>query len=82
MPTFTKMPKEKIDDLLMAKQRGRGVSQRQLALQPSIDQWQGLDVGEGLEVKLAKTDHRQMVKNRLLRAAKRLGPVLLPEVRL
>ena len=72
MPTFKKMQKEKVDTLLTAKQRGRKVSQRELALQPYLEQLKKLDVGEGLEIKLAKSDNRQTVKNRLLRAAKRL----------
>ena len=72
MPTFTKLEKEKVDDILTSKQKG-GKSQRELALQPYIEQLKHLEVGEGLEVKLAKTDNRQTVKNRLLRAADRLG---------
>jgi len=73
MPTFRKLDKEKVDDILTSKQKGRGQSQRELALQAYIEQLKGLDVGEGLEIKLSKTDNRQTVKNRLLRAAKRLG---------
>ena len=72
MPTFTKMQKEKVDNLLMTKEQKR-VSKRELALKPYIDQLKDLAVGEGLEIKLTKTDNRQTVKNRLLRAAKRVG---------
>ena len=73
MPSFGKLDKEKVDDILTAKQRGRGKSKREMALQPYIEQLQNLDVGEGMEVKLDKSDNRQTVKNRLLRAADRLG---------
>ena len=73
MPTFRKLDKRKVDDILTSKQKGRGQSQRELVLQSYIEQLKGLDVGEGLEIKLAKTDNRQTVKNRLLRAADRLG---------
>jgi len=73
MPTFSKLGKEKVDDILTSKQKGGGMSQRELALQPYIEQLKNLEVGEGLEVRLAKTDNRQTVKNRLLRASDRLG---------
>ena len=73
MPTFGKLAKQEVDDILTAKQRGRGKSQRELALQAYIEQLKELDVGEGLEIKLSETDNRQTVKNRLLRAADRLG---------
>ncbi len=73
MPTFRKLDKEKVNDILTSKQKGKGISQRELALQAYIEQLSSLDVGEGLEIKLSKTDNRQTVKNRLLRAADRLG---------
>ena len=73
MPTFGKLDRNKVNDILMAKQKGQGQSKREMALQVYIDQLKTLDVGEGLEIKLSKTDNRQTVKNRLLRAAKRLG---------
>ncbi|HEY80738.1 MAG TPA: hypothetical protein G4O05_06635 [Caldilineae bacterium] len=38
-----------------------------------MDQLKGLEAGEGLKIKLDKSDNRQTVKNRLLRAADRLG---------
>ncbi len=73
MPTFSKLDKEKVNDILTSKQKGKRKSQRELALQAYIEQLSRLDVGEGLEIKLSKTDNRQTVKNRLLRAADRLG---------
>jgi len=73
MPTFEKLNKKEIDDILTSKQKGQGVSQRELAIQPYIEQMKDLKIGEGLEIKLSKTDNRQTVKNRLLRAAKRLN---------
>lgn len=72
MPAFAKLEKEKVETILAAKQRGRGGSRRELTLRPYIEQLKNLEVGEGLDVQLDKTDNRQTVKNRLLRAAKRL----------
>ena len=73
MPAFSKLEKEKVEEILTTKQRGHGSSQRELALKPYIEQLKSLEIGEGLEIRLAQTDNRQTVKNRILRAAKRLG---------
>jgi hypothetical protein len=73
MPEFEKLSKEEVKNLLMAKEKGRGLSKREQILRAYMEQLQGLDVGEGLEIKLQPTDNRQTVKNRLLRAADRLG---------
>ncbi|HEY52129.1 MAG TPA: hypothetical protein G4N94_01595 [Caldilineae bacterium] len=73
MPNFEKMSKDEVDDLLDAKRRGRGKSQRERILENYMKQLEGLEVGEGLSVKPNEDDNRQTVKNRLKRAADRLG---------
>ncbi len=73
MPEFTKLSSDEVKKILMAKEKGRGPSQRERILQSYMEQLAGLEVGEGLEIKLDKSENRQTVKNRLLRAADRLG---------
>jgi len=73
MPEFEKLSRDEVNKILMAKEKGRGLSQRERILRAYMEQLEGLDVGEGLEIKLEKSDNRQTVKNRLLRAADRLG---------
>lgn len=73
MPTFEKLSEDDVNDILEAKSRGRGKSQRERILEQYMDQLKGLEVGEGLSVQLEKGDNRQTVKNRLRRAASRLG---------
>ena len=73
MPEFEKLSRDEVKKILMAKEKGHGLSQRELILRSYMEQLQGLEVGEGLEIKLDKSDNRQTVKNRLLRAADRLG---------
>ncbi len=73
MPTFEKLTKDDVDDILEAKRRGRGKSQRERILERYMEQLEGLEVGEGIAVELELSDNRQTVKNRLKRAASRLG---------
>ncbi len=73
MPEFKKLPKEEVSKILMKKKQSQGVSKREQILQTYMEQLKDLEVDEGLEVKLAEGDNRQTVKNRLLRAAERLG---------
>ncbi len=73
MPEFQKLSREEVNKILMAKEKGHGLSQRELILRAYMEQLKGLEVGEGLEIKLDKSENRQTVKNRLLRAADRLG---------
>ncbi len=73
MPTFEKLTKDDVDDILEAKRRGRGKSQRERILERYMEQLEGLEVGEGIAVELEPSDNRQTVKNRLKRAASRLG---------
>lgn len=73
MPTFEKLSKDEVDDILDAKRRGRGKSQRERILENYMEQLEGLEVGEGIAVKPKEDDNRQTVKNRLKRAAARLG---------
>ena len=73
MPEFEKLSRDEVNKILMAKEKGHGLSQRELILRSYMERLQGLEVGEGLEIKLDKSDNRQTVKNRLLRAADRLG---------
>ncbi len=73
MPEFEKLSKEEVAKILMKKKQSQGVSKREQILQKYMEQLKGLEAGEGLEVKLAEGDNRQTVKNRLLRAAERLG---------
>ncbi len=73
MPKFEKLPKEEVAKILMKKQQSQGVSKRKQILQKYMEQLKDLEVGEGLEVKISKDENRQTVKNRLLRAAERLG---------
>jgi len=73
MPEFEKLSRDEVNNILMAKEKGRGLSQRELILRSYMDQLKGLEAGEGLKIKLDKSDNRQTVKNRLLRAADRLG---------
>lgn len=73
MPTFEKLSKDDVNDILEAKRRGRGKSQRERILEKYMEQLEGLEVGEGISVHLEEGDNRQTVKNRLKRAASRLG---------
>lgn len=73
MPTFEKLTKDDVNDILEAKRRGRSKSQRQRVLDRYKDQLMHLEAGEGVAVKLEDTDNRQTVKNRLRRAAADLG---------
>ncbi len=73
MPEFKKLTRDEVNHILMTREKGRGLSQRELILRSYMDQLKGLEVGEGLAIKLDKSDNRQTVKNRLLRAADRLG---------
>lgn len=73
MPTFEKLTKNDVSDILEAKRRGRGKSQRERILEGYMGQIEALSVGEGVAVKLEPTDNRQTVKNRLKRSASRLG---------
>mgnify|MGYP001039839637 CR=1 FL=1 len=73
MPTFEKLSREDISDILEAKRRGRTKSPRQRVLERYKEQLMSLEVGEGMEVSLEPSDNRQTVKNRLRRAASDLG---------
>lgn len=73
MPTFEKLTKDDVNDILEAKRRGRSKSQRQRVLDRYKEQLMHLEPGEGVAVKLEDTDNRQTVKNRLKRAASDLG---------
>lgn len=73
MPTFEKMTKDDVADILDSKRRGRGKSQRERTLAKYVEQLQVLTPGEGITVKLDDEDNRQTVKNRMKRAADRLG---------
>ena len=73
MPTFEKLAKEEIHEILKKKQYGNGVSKRELILANYVKQLEHLNIGEGLAIKLEPSDNRQTIKNRLMRAAKRLG---------
>jgi hypothetical protein len=73
MPAFEKLSKDDVNDILDAKRRGRGKSQRERILENYMEQLEGLEVGEGVSVKPKKGDNRQTVKNRLKRASSRLG---------
>jgi len=73
MPSFEKLSKDDVNDILDAKRRGRGKSQRERILENYMEQLQGLQVGEGISVKPKESDNRQTVKNRLKRASSRLG---------
>ena len=73
MPTFEKMTKNDVSDMLDSKRRGRGKSSRERTLERYMEQLKVLEVGEGIAVKLEDTDNRQTVKNRMKRAATRLG---------
>ena len=73
MPIFKKLSKQEIDEIMEAKRRGRGKSQRERILEMYMDQLRPLEVGEGLAITLEEGDNRQTVKNRLMRAAGKLG---------
>ncbi|NUQ36806.1 MAG: hypothetical protein HUU23_03220 [Caldilineales bacterium] len=73
MPTFEKMSKDEVTDYLESKHRGRGKSKREKALEQYIEQIRPLEVNEGITVRAAEGENRQTVKNRLRRAAGRLG---------
>ena len=73
MPTFEKLSKDDVSDILDAKRRGRGKSQRERVLENYMLQLEGLKIGEGVSVKPKEGDNRQTVKNRLKRASARLG---------
>ena len=73
MPTFEKLSKDDVSDILDAKRRGRGKSQRERVLENYMEQLEVLKVGEGVSVKPKEGDNRQTVKNRLKRASARLG---------
>ncbi len=73
MAEFRKLSKEAVDNLLRKKEQGRGMSQRERIIQAYMEKLKELAPGEGLEITLEKGENRQTVKNRLLRAAKRLG---------
>ncbi|MCO6449202.1 MAG: hypothetical protein J5I90_00310 [Caldilineales bacterium] len=73
MPTFEKLTKDEVTDILEAKRRGRGKSQRERILEKYVEQLQPLQVGEGIAVLPEDGDNRQTVKNRLKRAADKLG---------
>ena len=73
MPSFEKLTQDDVSDILDAKRRGRGKSQRERTLEKYMEQLEPLSVGEGIAVNLEEGDNRQTVKNRLKRAASRLG---------
>ena len=73
MPIFTKLSKQEINEIMEAKKRGRGKSQRERILEMYMEQLRPLEVGEGLAITLEEGDNRQTVKNRLMRAASKLG---------
>ncbi|RME83371.1 MAG: hypothetical protein D6775_08290 [Caldilineae bacterium] len=73
MPTFEKLSKDEVEEILEAKRRGRGKSQRERILEKYVEQLEGLAVGEGMAIRLEESDNRQTVKNRIRRAASRLG---------
>lgn len=72
MPTFEKLSKDEVTDIMEAKRRGRGKSQRERILEKYVEQLQPLRVGEGIAVSPEEDDNRQTVKNRLKRAAEKL----------
>ena len=72
MPTFEKLTKDEVSDIMEAKRRGRGKSQRERILEKYVEQLQPLRVGEGIAVSPEPSDNRQTVKNRLKRAAEKL----------
>ena len=73
MPTFEKLTKDDVSDILESKRRGRSKSQRQRIIDTYKTWLQALEVGEGVAVKLDDRDNRQTVKNRMKRAASELG---------
>ena len=73
MPIFNPLSKEDIEDIIEQKRTGRRISQREKILRMFMTRLQPLAVGEGLEVIVEEGENRQTVKNRLKRAASRLG---------
>lgn len=73
MPSFEPLSKKEVSDILEDKHRGRPKSQREQVLEMFMEQLRPLEIGEGLVIKIEKNENRQTVKNRLKRAASRLG---------